>query len=316
MKVSVFCMVYNHEQFIRSALDGFVNQKTDFDYEVFVHDDASTDNSRAIIQEYADRYPEIIKPVFQTENQYSKGVLILEEYVRPVATGEYIAKCEGDDYWTDPMKLQMQVDFLDAHPEYSACVHNTMAKNVSDGSEYVMFSHTKDEDITFDDVIERGGGAYHLSSIMYRAECEENKPSFYYAAKGYNDYPFAIQLALCGKIRFINKTMSVYRVGNVRSWSGRNLQQAQKRIEHYKNIIEMLREVDRCTNGEKSEIINRTITTHEYRILSAEENYARMRKPPYDALYRQEPLSARVKMRIKEHAGWLTKVYRKLKHSS
>ena len=98
MKVSVYCLVYNHERYLHTALQGFVNQKTDFSYEVFVHDDASTDNSKSIIEKYAQEYPEIIKPIYQQENMYSKGIDIFATFILPKMSGEYIAICEGDDY--------------------------------------------------------------------------------------------------------------------------------------------------------------------------------------------------------------------------
>ena len=123
--VSVLCTAYNHEKYIRSALDGFVNQKTNFRYEVLINDDASTDHTAAIIAEYEAKYPDIIKPVYQTENQYSKGVHIFQTILFPIAKGKYIAVCEGDDYWCDENKLQKQVDFLESHEGYAACVHNT-----------------------------------------------------------------------------------------------------------------------------------------------------------------------------------------------
>ena len=121
--VSVCCLVYNHEKYLRQCLDGFVNQKTNFKFEVLIHDDASTDSSAAIIREYEEKYPELIKPIYQTENQYSKKVKIGITYQFPRVKGKYIALCEGDDYWTDPLKLQKQIDFLEANPEYSFCCH-------------------------------------------------------------------------------------------------------------------------------------------------------------------------------------------------
>ena len=119
--VSICCVTYNHEPYIRQCLDGFMMQKTDFPFEVIIHDDASTDGTADIIREYEARYPGIIKPIYQKENQYSKGVGISETYVYPRAQGKYIAICEGDDYWIDPYKLQKQVDFLEGHSEYSMC---------------------------------------------------------------------------------------------------------------------------------------------------------------------------------------------------
>ncbi len=123
--VSIRCLVYNHALYLRQCLDGFIMQKTNFVFEVIVHDDASTDDSAAIIQEYAEKYPSIIKPIYETENQYSKhdGSLgkVLNAAICPKA--KYIAMCEGDDYWTDPLKLQKQVDFLEQNPSYVFCCH-------------------------------------------------------------------------------------------------------------------------------------------------------------------------------------------------
>lgn len=119
--VSICCATYNHSSYIRQCLDGFVTQKTSFSFEVIVHDDASTDGTQDIIREFAARYPDIIKPIYQTENQYSKGVRINLTYIFPRIKGKYVAICEGDDYWTDPYKLQKQVDFLESHPDYVMC---------------------------------------------------------------------------------------------------------------------------------------------------------------------------------------------------
>ncbi len=123
IQVSIRCFAYNHERFIRQCLDGFVMQKTDFRFEAIVHDDASTDNTAAIIREYAEKYPDIIKPIYETENQYSKHDGSLTRIMNAHTRGKYVAMCEGDDYWTDPYKLQKQVDFLESHPDYVMCSH-------------------------------------------------------------------------------------------------------------------------------------------------------------------------------------------------
>ena len=105
-KVSVVCTAYNHEKYLRDALESFVGQETDFPFEVLVNDDASTDGTAAILREYAERYPAIIRPFYQEKNIFSRGGNIYDEVFYPVARGEYIAACEGDDRWTDPHKLQ------------------------------------------------------------------------------------------------------------------------------------------------------------------------------------------------------------------
>lgn len=121
LMVSIKCITYNHEPYIRQCLEGFVMQKTNFRFEAVVHDDASTDGTADIIREYAEKYPDIIKPIYETENQYSKKDGSLGRIMDAACTGKYIAMCEGDDYWTDPLKLQKQVDFLETHLECSMC---------------------------------------------------------------------------------------------------------------------------------------------------------------------------------------------------
>ena len=117
--VSIRCLVYNHASYLHQCLDGLVMQQADFDFEAIVHDDASTDGSAAIIREYAEKYPEIIKPIYETENQYSKGDGTLDRIMNAAIHPEarYIAVCEGDDYWTDPFKLQKQVNLLERHQD-------------------------------------------------------------------------------------------------------------------------------------------------------------------------------------------------------
>jgi len=122
--VSIDCITYNHKQYIRDAIEGFLMQITNFPVEILIHDDASTDGTAEIIREYEKQYPWLIKPVYQTENQYSKhnGIISKIQYAR--ARGKYLAFCEGDDYWTDPYKLQKQVDFLESNVWVDICPTN------------------------------------------------------------------------------------------------------------------------------------------------------------------------------------------------
>ena len=133
LMVSICCTAYNQEEQIRECLDGFVMQQTNFRFEAVVHDDASTDGTATIIKEYAEKYPDIIKPILETENQYSKHDGSLERIMNEAATGKYVAWCEGDDCWIDPLKLQKQVDYLESHPD-CMLVHTDMeVKDVNTG---------------------------------------------------------------------------------------------------------------------------------------------------------------------------------------
>ena len=133
LMVSIRCITYNHEPYIRQCLEGFVMQKTNFRFEAIVHDDASTDGTAAIVREYAEKYPDIIKPILETENQYSKHDGSLNRIMMESCTGKYIAFCEGDDYWIDPLKLQKQVDFLESHSDYGMVFTDYQVLNEKDG---------------------------------------------------------------------------------------------------------------------------------------------------------------------------------------
>ena len=139
--VAIRCIAYNQEKYIRDTLDGFVMQKTDFPFVAVVHDDASTDNTASIIREYAEKYPDIIKPIFETENQYCKPGNPLGKIMKQAidATGaKYVAFCEGDDYWTDPLKLQKQVDFLENNPDFTMCFNAIEVVNEHTGTTYPL----------------------------------------------------------------------------------------------------------------------------------------------------------------------------------
>jgi glycosyltransferase involved in cell wall biosynthesis len=130
--VTIVCIAYNQEKYISETIESFLMQKTNFNYEILIQDDASKDKTPEIIKKYEMQYPDIIRPVYQKENQYSKGIQVLDFY-QDIAKGKYIAVCEGDDYWTDPNKLQRQVDYMEKNQDCSACVHA--------GSVYVCLSH-------------------------------------------------------------------------------------------------------------------------------------------------------------------------------
>ena len=218
--VSAYCLAYNHEKYIRDALDGFVSQKTNFKYEVIVHDDASTDHTAEIIAEYAAKYPDIIKPIYEAENQYSRGTKIVKDIINPHLRGKYIAICEGDDFWCDLDKLQRQVDFLETHPDYSACAHNTRVINYLTNWTGPMYETECDKDLTFREVANYGIAAFHISSVLFRREFAALPDEI--TCKLFGDYPRAIYLRLNGKIWYMKDIMSVYRENTAGSWTRRN----------------------------------------------------------------------------------------------
>ena len=147
--VSVVSITYNHEPYIRDCLEGFLMQKTNFPVEVIIHDDASTDHTADIIREYYEKRPDLFHVIIERENQYSQHKPIMAP-LHEMVQGKYIALCEGDDYWTDPLKLQKQFDFMESHPDCSLCFHNIVEKEEIDKTTphmYFSFGYRSASDI-------------------------------------------------------------------------------------------------------------------------------------------------------------------------
>jgi len=211
--VTVWCLAYNQKDFIRDALEGFVMQKTSFPFEVIVHDDASTDGTTAIVQEYARHYPDIIKPVIETENQWQKGGLkhIIKIMNEKYRKGKYIAFCEGDDYWTAPQKLQLQVDFLESHPEYSMCFHSAKKKYETNTRAWIDCENIQDKDYDATDIFINW--TVPTASVMCRREAMDFYANLKHPERIQNyDIFIFLSCAMIGKLRGIHEQMSVYRI--------------------------------------------------------------------------------------------------------
>lgn len=215
--VIIRCIAFNHEPYIRQCLDGFVMQKTTFPFYAVVHDDASTDGTANIVREYAENYPDIIHPIFETENQYSKHDGSLRRIMDDASKeAKYIAICEGDDYWMDPLKLQKQVDFLETHEDFSICFHEAKvfcqaeARFIEDDIRSVP-SET--------DIMELARGNYiHTMTVVYRNNplvLEEKRKVGRVAA---GDYVLHMLNAKYGKIKKLPDCMAVYRLNNESIW--------------------------------------------------------------------------------------------------
>ena len=226
--VSVYCLAYNHEKYIRDCLDGFVKQKTNFNFEVIVHDDASTDRTAEIIMEYAKKYPDIIKPILQKENQYSKGALITLDIIFPKCKGKYIAVCEGDDYWICDTKLQQQADIMEEHPEYVACVHANKVIDYLNNTETINARYEQSQVVNTIDVLSPMVPIFHTTSIFYKKQIINERPDFF---KDTWDYADLVYFALCGEIYYINKVMSVYRTLTPGSWTMRTREKKNRKAE-------------------------------------------------------------------------------------
>lgn len=242
--VSIRCTVYNHDKYLEDCLNGFLIQKTTFPFEVFIHDDASTDSSASIIRKYVSKYPKIFKPFYEKENQYSKndGSFRKITWNPNYLQGKYIAICEGDDYWTDPHKLQMQVDWLEAHPEYSMCCSNAFIQSSTrtlSGARY-----WKDCNISIMDMIRGRSCFIQTSTFLIRKKLLDFYPE--YCKKCYiGDYPLQIWAAFNGKVRYFKKKTSLYRYCHSNSFTSSSYKKdVSSIVKGIKSELTMLQGLD------------------------------------------------------------------------
>lgn len=209
--VSVCCLAYNHEPYMRECLDGFLRQQTDFPFEVLIHDDASTDATASIIREYEAKFPDVVKPIYQKENQYSRGIGVTRVYQFPRARGRYIALCEGDDCWTDPLKLQKQVDFLEAHPDYGL-VHTNY--QVVDGRNNPLhkLNRTWPSGDVFNLIM---NGPYNIgtATVLFRRrlyeECKDELKGLHFKM---GDVPMWLMFSRASKFKYLDDVTANYRM--------------------------------------------------------------------------------------------------------
>lgn len=304
--VSICCLVYNHEKYLRKCLDGFIMQKTNFKYEMLIHDDASTDGSADIIREYEAKYPDIIKPIYQTENQYSKGVKISWKYQYPRAKGKYIALCEGDDYWTSKYKIQRQFDYMESHPEMGLCVHQVARYDEMSNCYSLQTDHSSDKDYTVDEVILGGGGLFGTNSIFLRTRNLLAMPSCF-DNKYMEDFQLVLYSTICGGCHYFRDVLSVYRTGVVGSFTDRHKNNIDMQIGFCKEKLRMLSEIDQYYHYKYSDSLNKNASvTQHYLNLYLEEKAGK-------ASADDKPITISFKERIKKRFPDLVLVHSLLK---
>lgn len=225
--VSVICAAYNHVEFIEDAIKGFIAQKTDFPFEVIIHDDASTDGTQEVISRYANEYPELIKPIYQKENQYSKNKKSTDICL-PKTKGKYIAVCQGDDYWTDEKKLQAQFDYMEEHPDCVVTHHNAFV--FEDG---VLVKHSKlpqnsMRGFNSDELLKNNCFILTLS-MMFRKKFEKFPKEKSHVANGDN---FIISmLGLYGTSHYLESIKpAAYRLHSDSIWSSKTIKEKNRML--------------------------------------------------------------------------------------
>jgi glycosyltransferase involved in cell wall biosynthesis len=232
MKLSVCTITYNHGKYIEKAIEGFLSQQTDFEFEIIISDDCSTDNTLQIIEQYASKYPEKFRII-----RHEKNIGMIPNFKEAIdaCTGEYVAICEGDDYWINSQKLQRQVDILDSNPEYSICFHK--AQLLFDGVEPFDFGDinldTKTVS-TFADLV--NGNFIHTPTVVYRNHLFGKYPKKLLKYK-FGDWPLHLLNAERGDVYFIPEELAVYRITSTGAWS------AKSRIHKIEYTLNFLKEI-------------------------------------------------------------------------
>lgn len=217
--VSIYMITYNHEAFIELAIKSVMIQETNFEYKLFVGEDCSTDNTRAICKKLKEKYPDKIELFLNEKNlgANKNAKLIFKSTFDSGA--KYIALLEGDDYWTDPLKLQKQVDFLDANPDYVLCFHQVSILKTNGEIVDDFITKVPDNYETIE-ILARLGNYIHTPTVVFRNVIKEFP--FEFSQSPIGDYFLYMMLAEHGKLKYLEENMGVYRYG-VGILSGMNM---------------------------------------------------------------------------------------------
>lgn len=249
--VSIWCITYNHELYIKEAIESFLAQKTNFKYEIIIHDDASTDKTAEVIKEYEQKHPQLIHGIYETENQYRQNISDIRWLMnieQRACKGKYIAICEGDDYWIDCHKLQIQADYMESHPDCVLSLHNALQLNCKNGTMRAVdpFYGDKERNINPEEMIMQYQGHPPTASVFCRRELIEMPDFFCKTPVG--DYSLLLYGLTQGNIYYDSRIMSVYRWLSEGSYNDRLTQ--NKEMEFYFDIglVMFLDRYDSFTN--------------------------------------------------------------------
>ena len=285
--ICVVCLTYNHEKFLKNALDSFISQKVNYPFRVIVHDDASTDKTTEIMLEYEKKYPELFTMIYEKENQFSKlnGIGgIYREIIAPLVHEKYVALCEGDDYWTDPLKIQIQADYMEKNSDCPMCVHDTMLVD-PDGNNIKRLNGSDNEQFyNMKNVLFDWGNCFHTTSFFCRREIIFERPREFYM-NWVDDWALSIYAASIGKISYIGRVMSCFRCQNSESQTSKSGKDLSIKINHFIDAIDSWERMNEYTNKKFNELFTKKIASFEAWLLIYQKKYLKaFLKYPYYSL--------------------------------
>ena len=258
--VTVFCLTYNHGKYIKDTLEGFLNQKTNYTFKVFVYDDASTDGTSAILREYASKYPNVFDVYIAPENMYQhstpeKYAKYMNDLYKDHICGRYVAWCEGDDYWSDADKLQLQIGFMDRHPECSMTAHASLWLDFQKNEEREFHPFREDRFLSEEEIILQPTGNLSTASLVMKRDVFMKGENFPLCDVG--DVPMQLSALNKGKIYYFNRVMSVYRYMHESSWSATTGLNHERAVLHNYNMVRFYEVYDKYTDGRFHELIRK-----------------------------------------------------------
>ena len=309
VEVSICCITYNQEKYIREAIESFLMQKTNFGYEIVIHDDASTDNTVAILKEYQQKHPDKVVLILEKENQYSKNPNSVLEIVFKKARGKYIAVCEGDDGFTDEMKLQKQYDIME-NGNYVMCSHNTDIMDES--GELINRGKGRNKNIiTIEDFLTNRGNM-HTSSLFFRKKDVQQLPIFFKESL-LGDLPLKLFLLNKGNCYMLNDYCFFYRKNAENSWSVKQKQDPEKKRKNVQSIIETYISFDKYSKHKYKELIDSLVIRIEFNYYTSIADLKKIKLPKYKKLYKKLNFVQKVKLRLK-NVSWFYKLYTKIRY--
>lgn len=302
LMVSVVIISYNHETYIEKCIENVLNQTTNFDFEIIISNDCSKDNTDSVIRDVIKKNnnPSNIRYYNQENNL---GMVNNTVFVFKQSKGKYIAICDGDDYWTDSLKLQKQVDFMEANNEIVFSFHG--AKTLDNNSNFNTYPKNKlfkNKQIVPKDVFISRGAAYSCtSSIMFQSQLIHILPN-YFTNCFVNDFPLALLAISNGEIGYLEDEMTVYRTMADNSWSAIKDKDMIFKEKKFENTMMTLRDFDEFTNHKYHTLLDNLKSLCSYQLLHSYFSVVKSKKVRFDKYkyYRKKlNLEHRIKILIK-----------------